>query len=544
MESNGMTASFGGGICPIFAGSKKIAQGTRTGNIYMLDVAADSGISCMATISMETWHARLGHSSFRGIANMISTNTIVGIDPKRCKTDVSKCEACIYGKSHRVSFEKSKENRANGLLAVVHSDVCGPIQVVSLGGSRYFGSFTDDHSKWSEVYCMKMKSEVLDHFKISQKRAECHTGCKIRTLRSDNGGEYLSRSFKDHLAEHGITHQLTVPYTPQQNGTAERLNRTLLNSTRSMLKYMNCDKIFWAEAVTTACYIKNRVTTTGLPNKITPQEIWIGKKPNVGHLRVFGSKCWYTIPKENIKKLDDWTSEAILIGYPKNSKGYKLWDFKAQKVVISRDVLFNEEKHSTEICEQDDNCDDEIKHLTPNTKEVDVENVEAFEITNDASELDHVPGIFKRTCCRKYRTICRQKYWSSALGPHQKCSWTIHGGQTQLSSRHALSRKHFVKQSLVTMLHKEICAEYESLMKHNTWNLVPRPQDRNIVSCKWIFKAKKIETDSSDIDVKYKAIWLQKDILMFMASITRKYSYQWLSSLRFEFFLQLALYWI
>jgi hypothetical protein len=116
MESNGMTASFGGGICSIFAGSKKIAQGTRVGNIYMLDAAADSGISCTATISMETWHARLGHSNFRGIANMISTNTIVGIDPKVCKSDVSKCEACIYGKSHRVPFEKSKENRANGLI--------------------------------------------------------------------------------------------------------------------------------------------------------------------------------------------------------------------------------------------------------------------------------------------------------------------------------------------------------------------------------------------------------------------------------------------
>jgi transposase InsO family protein len=108
---------------------------------------------------------------------------------------------------------------------------------------------------------MKLKSDDLDCFKKWQKRVECNTGCKIRSLRSDNGGEYLSCAFEDHLAEHGITHQLTIPYTPQQNGTAERLNRTLINSTRSMLKHMNCEKIFWAEAVTTACYIKNRVTT-------------------------------------------------------------------------------------------------------------------------------------------------------------------------------------------------------------------------------------------------------------------------------------------
>jgi transposase InsO family protein len=113
---------------------------------------------------------------------------------------------------------------------------------------------------------MELKPKVLDYFKIWQKRAEWHTGCKIRTLRSDNAGEYLSRSFKDHLVVHGITHQLTVPYTPQQNGAAEGLNRTLLNSTRSMLKHINCDKIFCAEAVTTACYIKNRVTTSLPPD--------------------------------------------------------------------------------------------------------------------------------------------------------------------------------------------------------------------------------------------------------------------------------------
>jgi hypothetical protein len=134
------------------------------------------------------------------------------------------------------------------------------------------------------------------------------------------GGEYLSRAFKDHLMEHRITHQLTVPYTPQQNGTAERLNRTLLNSTRSMLKQVNCDKIFLAEAVTTACYFKNRVTTAGLPNNTTPHEIRIGQKPDVGHLRVFGSKFWYTIPKESVKKLDDRTSEAIMIGIRRTRK--------------------------------------------------------------------------------------------------------------------------------------------------------------------------------------------------------------------------------
>ena len=96
MESKGMMASFGGGVSSIFAGSKKIVQGTRVGNVYMLDVCTETGASCTANISMETWHARLGHSNFRGIANMISTKAVIGIDPKVGQSDLSRCEACIY----------------------------------------------------------------------------------------------------------------------------------------------------------------------------------------------------------------------------------------------------------------------------------------------------------------------------------------------------------------------------------------------------------------------------------------------------------------
>jgi Reverse transcriptase (RNA-dependent DNA polymerase)/Integrase core domain/GAG-pre-integrase domain len=505
MEAKGMTAKFGRGICSIFAGSKKVAQGTRAGNIYMLDIADDTGISCTATISMETWHARLGHSNFRGISNMISTNTITGIDPKVCKSNLSQCEACIYGKSHRVPFEKSKEKRASGLLDLVHSDVCGPMQVPSMGGSRYFVTFTDDHSKWSEVFCMKMKSDVLDCFKIWQKRAERHTGCRIRALRSDNGGEYLSRAFKDHLMEHGITHQLTVPYTPQQNGTAERLNRTLLNSTRSMLKHMNCDKLFWAEAVNTACYIKNRVTTTGLPNNTTPHEIWNGKKPDVGHLRVFGSKCWYTIPKESVKKLDDRTSEAIMIGYPKNTKGYKLWDINAQKVVISRDVLFEEVKMSTDICELEDKTDHGIQQNTPSIKEVDSQNNDELESVNDA-ELEDVPGIPSEDAAESMEPSV-----DSDTGVRR--STRIRNAPGQWWANTAFIATYTEPKTFRQAITGEdapywksaMSAEYQSLMKHNTWNLVPRPQNRNIVSCKWIFKTKEVETDSGNIDVKYKA---------------------------------------
>jgi transposase InsO family protein len=143
-----------------------------------------------------------------------------------------------------------------------------------MGGSRYFMTLTDDHSRWSDVFSIKNKSDVLGCFKKWKAQVECQSNRRIRTLRTDNGGEYLSGEFRIYLEKYGIKQELTVPHTPQQNEVAERLNRTLLDSTRTMLKHVNCEKMWWAEAVSTACYIKNRVTTSGLPNKITPHEIW------------------------------------------------------------------------------------------------------------------------------------------------------------------------------------------------------------------------------------------------------------------------------
>ncbi len=151
---------------------------------------------------------------------------------------------------------------------------------------------------------MKQKSETFSCFKKFHKLAERHKGLKIhrvnvinrtnlpperlKTLRTDNGGEYLSNEFKSFLQEHGIRHLLTVAYTPQQNGVAVRMNRTIMDLVRSMLHSSGLSKKFWAEAVAAAVYIRNRVSSHALPNGETPYSRWIGKAPNLSHIRVFG----------------------------------------------------------------------------------------------------------------------------------------------------------------------------------------------------------------------------------------------------------------
>lgn len=218
----------------------------------------------------------------------------------------------------------------------MHSDLLGPIEVPSTGGSRYVITFIDGYSRWTVAYPIHNKSKDFECFKKFKAMAEKHTSRKISTLnvyqntskdpdtsnsrklkalRSDPGGEYLSNEFKRFLRDHGIKQELTIPHTPQQNGIAERMNRTLLDLTRAMLHHKNVDKSYWAEAISTAVYTRNRVTSRSLPANLTPYHFWFGRAPDLSHMRIFGGHCWYTIPRKKVKKLDSRANPGLMMGY-------------------------------------------------------------------------------------------------------------------------------------------------------------------------------------------------------------------------------------
>ena len=169
------------------------------------------------------------------------------------------------------------------------------------------------------------------------------TGLKIQTLRSDNGGEYTSNEFAKFCASKGIVHQFTNPYTPEQNGVSERLNRTLIESGKSMLFHAGLPLSFWAEAVNTATYLHNRSPVSSLPDK-TPYECWYRRKPDVSNLKVFGSICFVHTPDSFRQKLDPKSEKGILVGYPLDTKGYKIYNIESKKFIRSKDVLFHENK--------------------------------------------------------------------------------------------------------------------------------------------------------------------------------------------------------
>lgn len=197
---------------------------------------------------------------------------------------------------------------------MVHSDVCGKLNTQSLGGAQYFLTFIDDKSHHVWVYFLKHKDQVFERFQHWKALVEKSSGKKLKTLRTDNGGEYTSTKFETYLRSEGVRHELTVAKTPEQNGVAERMNRTLIESVRSMLAGAKLPQKFWAEVLSTAVYLRNRSPTTAVQG-MTPVEAWTGKKPDVCHLRAFGCVAYAHVAKDDRGKLDSKARRCIFLGY-------------------------------------------------------------------------------------------------------------------------------------------------------------------------------------------------------------------------------------
>ena len=178
-------------------------------------------------------------------------------------------------------------------------------------------------------------------------RVERSTGRKLKTLHTNNGGECVSADFEKCLKKEGVRHELTVPNTPEQNGVAERMNRTLVKAVRSMLADARLPHHFWAKALSTAVYLRNRSPTIAVEGK-TPFEACTGQKPNVGHLRVFGCAAYAHVAKDERQKLDAKSRKCVLLGYGTERKGYQLYDPRRERIFYSRDAVFDESSRGIE----------------------------------------------------------------------------------------------------------------------------------------------------------------------------------------------------
>lgn len=316
---NNNTVVFTSSGCTIYNADKKvIATGNLVNNLFKLNTALDYAYSAKNVL----WHRRFAHISPSNMGFL--KQQINGIDSNK---DLN-CVTCAEGKMSRKPFSHESK-RASTFLELVHSDVCGPMSVKSIGGSRYFVTFIDDFSRKVFVYMLANKSQVYDTFIKFKAMVETQTGSKIKILRTDNGTEYCNRKFDKFLETAGIQHQTSCTYTPQQNGVSERFNRTIAERARCMMFDRNISKGFWAEAVSTAVKIIN--STPSSVTKQIPDEMWFKKPVDFSAFKVFGCKCMVMIQSAQRKKLDKRAIECIFVGYAEDQKGYRFYNPKTKK---------------------------------------------------------------------------------------------------------------------------------------------------------------------------------------------------------------------
>ena len=206
--------------------------------------------------SWDKWHQILGHININSIKMLKTNNLVTRLDIDESE-EPNQCKACIQGKQDVEPFPKKAEDMVDQISDVTVSNVWGPAQTKGLSHERCFYSFTDIKSRYSAIYFGNTKDEVLRHFELYKAFIETQTGHKLKKSHSDNGGEYVNKNFKDFCAKNGIIMETTAPYSPAQNGIAERLNQTLLEHTQVMIFTKNLPKTLWPEAIAYTCYIKN-----------------------------------------------------------------------------------------------------------------------------------------------------------------------------------------------------------------------------------------------------------------------------------------------
>ena len=343
-------------LCKLMKDGAKIGQAHKVRNLWTLTTPGDEkekkteseeapeANAASGGQGVDLWHLRFNHLNQDDLQKMERNQSVRGLDIVGGRPVKGNCVGCALGKQHREKLVAVSERRVTKPLELIHSDLVGPMEVESFQTHRkYILTFIDDSTRRSWIYLLKTKDEVFSWFKLWKAQVELQSGSKVKTLRSDGGGEYVGQDMRNWLAEQGIVQEFSNAYTPQQNGVAERFNRTLEEGMRSMLYGSGLSKGFWGEAALCFNHTRNRTPTSALKGGITPMEAWTGVKPKVYHLKAFGCKVSVHIPDSRRKKLDAKSYPGVFLGYSLERKGFRVYDSRKIEVADSRDVIFYEQ---------------------------------------------------------------------------------------------------------------------------------------------------------------------------------------------------------
>lgn len=350
------------------------------------------------------WHEVLGHLSVSGLKKLQDQ----GLINTHLKGDEHfECIACEKGKATRKPFKNvQKEVKTTKVGELIHSDLCGPITPESLTGKRYFVTYTDDFTRYTNTYFLDKKSEQIDKYREYKAMLKTQHNADIIKLRTDSGGEYTSNEFEEMLQNEGTEHESKPPRTSEWRGVSERMNRTLMDKARSMLKAKQLPIELWAAAVNYATLIRNCCETKILP-KTTPYAMFFKEQPPYKRFGIFGSTVEFKDNKEK-QKLDDRTITGIYLGYDRTQHCAKILDPNTSNVTYARtgEIFFHDynyfseqdqmrfqienDQEGKEIIVIDDSEEDETEHTSRDHFEIGAQQPQGAEpVVLPLQNLDH-----------------------------------------------------------------------------------------------------------------------------------------------------------
>ncbi|GJW51636.1 putative ribonuclease H-like domain-containing protein [Tanacetum coccineum] len=368
----------------------------RQNNMYSFNlenIVPSGGLACLiakATVDESNkWHRRLGHVNFKNLNKLVKGNLVRGLPSKIFQNDHT-CVACQKGKQHKASCKAKVVSSISQPLQLLHMDLFGPTSVRSINHKTYCLVITDDFSRFSWVFFLRTKDETSGILKDFIRQIENQLNQKVKTIRCDNGTEFKNRDIIEFCGSKGIKREYSNARTPQQNGVAERKNRTLIEAARTMLADSFLPNTFWAEAVSTACYVLNRVLVTKPQNK-TPYELITGKIPIISYIRPFG--CHVTILNtiDHLGKFEEKSDEGFLVGYSLNSKAFRVYNLETKRVEENLHINFLENKPN--VVGKGPNWLFDLDYLTDSMSYQPVTTENKVNKTAGLKEANHSTGI-------------------------------------------------------------------------------------------------------------------------------------------------------
>ena len=302
-----------------------IGQGRESGGLYILETEVSKSAAFSGVVTLFELHCRLGHPSLSLLKKLyLQFSSISSLNR----------ESCQYAKLHCVHLSPRVNKRVSAPFELVHFDVWGPCTVMSPTGFKHFIAFVDDFSHISWLYPMKSYYKLCSHFSAFFAEIQTQFHVFVQTLRSDNAKEYLSESFQSFMFQHGILYQTSYIDTPSQNGVAKRKNRHL-EIAQALLFQMHVPKHFWDDAVSTACFLINKMSSSVL-NWATPYHQLFPNDP-LFHIdpKVFGCICFVRDARPQVSKLNLKSLKCIFVGYSRVQKGYRCYCPTLQRYFVS-----------------------------------------------------------------------------------------------------------------------------------------------------------------------------------------------------------------